>query len=436
MEGTDRLLNLLRRRGLMSGKEIQRDLDISQPMMSRFIKEAGPRLCRLGRSVATRYALPREITGLGRQTPVFRVDEQGRVTEHGILRWLAEGGCWLERSMGDNQLFPGMPPFVEDMRPQGYIGRGFPSLHPELKLPGRVIDWNDDQQLIALAMRGEDCVGNLIIGEESLNRFLARPAVPRTRADYADLATGVLVDQPGSSAGGEHPKFAIRSGDRHLLVKFASGDGVVADRWRDLLVAEHVALEVLRDIGIAAPRTEWFDLEGSRYLEMERFDRSGPRGRRGVISLSALNGHFLGYNPDSWTQANRQIMREPTLSLSKADADWMIWLDTFGDLIGNTDRHFGNLSFFAEDARELDLSPAPVYDMLPMVFAPVATSLVDRRFTPRPPTALNMRIWHEVATHAERYWARLGDATGLSAGFRQLVGECQAILAQFIVRHS
>ena len=28
-------------------------------------------------------------------------------------------------------------------------------------------------------------------------------------------------------------------------------------------------------------------------------------------------------------------------------------LDTFGDLIGNTDRHFGNLCFFADEARQL-----------------------------------------------------------------------------------
>ena len=34
--------------------------------MSRLIHEAGSRVCRFGRSVATRYALPREIAGLGR----------------------------------------------------------------------------------------------------------------------------------------------------------------------------------------------------------------------------------------------------------------------------------------------------------------------------------------------------------------------------------
>jgi hypothetical protein len=85
------------------------------------------------------------------------------------------------------------------------------------------------------------CLGNLIIGEESLDRFLARRGEAYTRADYPRLASGVLTGQPGSSAGGEHPKFAIAAGERHLLVKFATGDGEAADRWRALLVAEHVA---------------------------------------------------------------------------------------------------------------------------------------------------------------------------------------------------
>jgi hypothetical protein len=83
------------------------------------------------------------------------------------------------------------------MRFQGYIGRGFPVRCPELRLPGRIRDWSEEDHLIALAMRGEDCVGNLIIGEESLNRFLAGQPRPHTRADYPDLAAGTLADQPG-----------------------------------------------------------------------------------------------------------------------------------------------------------------------------------------------------------------------------------------------
>ncbi len=436
MEKLDRLLGVLRRRGLLRGKEIQKELGISQPVMSRLMREAGIRVCRFGRSVSTRYALPREITGLGRHSPVMRVDEHGHPNRHGVLHFLTGGGCWLERESGDSQSFPGLPPFAEDMRLQGYIGRGFPALYPELRLPGRIRDWSDDHQLIALAMRGEDCVGNLILGEESINRFLSGQPQPRTRADYPNLATGTLTGQPGSSAGGEHPKFTTYSEGRHLLVKFASGDGAAADRWRDLLICEHLALEVLRDAGVPVPRSEWFDLDGSRYLEMERFDRVGKQGRRGVISLYAINCHYLGDDFDSWSRASRRILDEPCLSLDAEHADRLVWLDTFGDLIGNTDRHFGNFCFFAEEARELALTPTPVYDMLPMVFAPTDANLVERQFAPRPPTALNLQLWHEVANHALGYWSRLCAEDGLSVGFRRIAAGCRDTVARLMDERS
>ncbi|WP_435005194.1 type II toxin-antitoxin system HipA family toxin YjjJ [Tundrisphaera lichenicola] len=432
MEKIDRLLVALRRGGLLRGEEIQRELGISQPVMSRLMREAGPRVCRFGRSVATRYALPREIAGIGRNLPVFRVDENGHPNRHGILHLLSGGGSWLERTSGDGQEFPGLPPFVEDMRPQGYIGRSFPSLYPELRLPERISDWNDDHQLISLASRGEDCVGDLIIGEESLNRFLAWKPRPLTRADFPNLATGALAGQPGSSAGGEHPKFAVYSEGRYWLVKFASGDGAAADRWRDLLVCEHVALEVLQDAGFPVPHSEWFDLDGTRYLQVDRFDRIGAKGRRGVISLFAVNSHFLGYTPDNWSRAGQHILDEPDLSMSTKHADQMIWLDTFGDLIANGDRHFGNFCFFADEARHLTLTPTPVYDMLPMAFAPTDASLVERQFNPRLPTATNMHLWHEAADHAIRFWSRLSGEEGLSSGFQRVSQGCRDKLARLI----
>jgi hypothetical protein len=70
--------------------------------------------------------------------------------------------------------------------------------------------------------------------------------------------------------------------------------------------------------------------------------------------------------------------------------------------------------------------------MLPMVFAPAGPNLVERRFTPRPPTALNRRIWHEAATHALRYWERLGDEGALSDGFRRIAADCHVTLARRI----
>jgi hypothetical protein len=436
VRAVDQLLHVLRR-GPLSPRDLQHTLEISQPTLSRLVRQAGPRVIRLGRSVATRYALPRPIPGLQQgPIPVYRIDVHGQASDHAILHALSGGDTWLERTSGDNQLFTGLPPFVHDMRPQGYIGRAFPALYPELNLPLRITDWTDDHQLVALALRGEDCVGNLILGQESLDRFLSRNVEPRTRADYPSLASGVLAGQPGSSAGGEHPKFAVTTAEQHLLVKFASGDGPAADRWRDLLIAEHLALETLRAAGHHVPRSHWFDLDGIRFLEVERFDRVGTRGRLGLISLFALNCQFLGGEFDTWSQATQRILAEPNLSLSQTHADQVIWLDTFGALIANTDRHFGNLSFFAEEASARTLIPTPAYDMLPMLLAPVGQTIVERSFTPQPPIALNRNLWPDAATQALHYWARLCDEPSLTHEFRRHTHDLHATLAHHILRHS
>ncbi|MFO0803224.1 MAG: type II toxin-antitoxin system HipA family toxin YjjJ [Gemmataceae bacterium] len=436
MREVERLTEILRLRGLLRGEDIQRELGISQPVFSRLVGEAGSRVRRFGRARATRYALPREVADVGREAPVFRVDEAARPHPHGTLHFLARDECWFERQSGGGQHFAGLPPFLEDMRPQGYIGRGFPTLHPELRLPGRISDWSDDHHLLALAMHGEDCVGNLILGEESLNRFLAGPSPSYSRMDYPELARGASVVQPGSSAGGEHPKFAIRSEDRHMLVKFAAGDGAAADRWRDLLVCEHLALETLREAGIPAARSEWFDLDGIRFLEVERFDRIGRRGRRGAISLYAVNVHFLGEAFDSWSRAARRIREAPALQMSEEDAGRMVRLDAFGELIGNTDRHFGNVSFFTEEAPKLDLVLTPVYDMLPMVFAPTGANVVERPFAPGPPNALNLQVWPRMAELARSYWSRVCEAAGIGEGFRRIAGECQAAVSRLMDRYA
>jgi hypothetical protein len=42
----------------------------------------------------------------------------------------------------------------------------------------------------------------------------------------------------------------------------------------------------------------------------------------------------------------------------------------FGQFIGNTDMHFGNLSFFVEDVAKPVFVSTPVCDMLPMMWRP------------------------------------------------------------------
>jgi len=56
--------------------------------------------------------------------------------------------------------------------------RGVPQRYPELKLPQRVSDWTDDHYLRWFTQRGDDSVGDLILGAAALDRFLAVQSVP------------------------------------------------------------------------------------------------------------------------------------------------------------------------------------------------------------------------------------------------------------------
>jgi hypothetical protein len=298
-------------------------------------------------------------------------------------------------------------------------------LHPELGLPPRIVDWHDDHRIIALAQRGEDCIGNLIIGDESFNRFLAGTPQPVQREDYPELARRSLEGQPGSSAGGEQPKFAAYSQGRHVLVKFAAGaPGPITERWQDLLFAERVALDVVRAASLDAASADVFDVGGARFLEVERFDRVGALGRKALVSLYAFATQHLGYQND-WTRASQELLAMQRLDA--VDARRMRWLDAFGQFIANTDRHFGNISFFMAENGMLRL--APVYDMLPMLLAPKDNHLVTRPFEPQPPTADNYDVWPDAAQHAQAYWNRLATTAELSPSFRQLCATCRDAVA-------
>lgn len=424
MVTVDQLLAELGRLGQARASELASRLGVSQPTVSRLITAAGDRVYRLGTGRATRYALTRSIPPLGTQLPIHRVDETGKIHRYGTLHLLAGGHHWLAQEDGPGTFFEGLPPPAADMSPQGYLGRSFTTRFPELDVPRRITDWNDDHRLLALALRGEDCTGNLILGDESLNRFLAQPPHPVHPSDYPELARASMMGQPGSSAGGEHPKFTAYSEGRHVLVKFSPADeSAAAQRWRDLLACENIALELLRAEGLPAAMARSLSIEGRRFLEVERFDRVGSRGRKALLSLGAIDDEYFGHR-DTWTKAAQRMLT--ARRLDPEDARSMRWLDSFGQLIGNSDRHFGNLSFFVEEDGRFRL--APVYDMLPMLFAPVGTDLIERRFEPAPPTADNLDVWPQAARCAATYWGRLGALGELSHEFRQLALHCRDVV--------
>jgi hypothetical protein len=420
---SDDVLAFLLRRGVSTSADVQRALNVGQATLSRALSSLGDQTVRIGGGRSTRYAARRELPQIGSSWPMFRIDSEGEPKLLGRLHALANDQYWFDASLGEYpRLNDGLPFFLQDLIPQGFLGRTVPRHFPELGLPERITDWNDEHVLIYLCRRGEGCIGDLLMGDESLQRFL-KPAtkeeVPHTQRDYPKLADAAIAGAaPGSSAGGEHPKFtaSIRHGRtlRHVLVKFSpSGKDRVAQRWSDLLVSEHLATQVLQSARLTPTTTELLSAGGRTFLESQRFDRHGVRGRSGLVSLAALANEYLGVR-DNWMTATANLARMRVIS--QDDAETVRRIATFGRLIANTDMHFGNLSFHL--SFESPPTLAPVYDMLPMLYAPTAGDVVvAREFEPPLPTAANLDIWKEIAGLAVEYWRQVSTHPQISSDF-------------------
>lgn len=418
-------LRLLLARGPQTSRALQQATGLSQPTVSRALAALAPELVTLGAARSIRYALL--DPGRGYQNlPVYRVDTEGRIAPIGRLLPVRPEGHVMRQADGAAIHHEGLPWWLADMRPRGYLGRAYAARHgAALGLPAALNEWTDAQAVRALVAHGHDVVGNLLLGELAREHFLAAPAsVPIAAANkpaaYAALAAQVSRgDMPGSSAGGEQPKFAAcaetADGSRHVLVKFSvPAQHAVAERWRDLLLAEHLALETLREAGVAAARTAIVDLGDQRFLEIERFDRIGERGRRAVFSLGSLDDQFLGRRNQPWPDVVQGLADQGLVRPEVAQGAARLY--AFGTLIANTDMHAGNLSFLSDG--ELPCGLAPAYDMLPMGFAPrsggaMPDTLGPVRLAPGVPAA----VWRQAHAWALDYLLRLGAHPGLSPRF-------------------
>src|SRR5215471_7453598 len=225
-------------RGVLSAGDLRQRLGVSGATLMRMVREAGPDILRLGQARATRYALRQTWPNLDNSRfPLFRISESGTAVSAGELITLAaHQSAW----MPTGTVFAGLPAELVDARPSGFLGRHFAAAHTDLRLPPRLSDWSDHHILLAMSRRGEDLPGNLIVGEESFARWQELEPVSRSRDDYPALAEATIAGHPpGSSAGGERPKFGALVGTQHRLLKFAGRGGIsdaVARRWCDLLI--------------------------------------------------------------------------------------------------------------------------------------------------------------------------------------------------------
>jgi len=431
---TQHALQALRRQGsVLTSAELQTLLNVSQPTVSRALApliQSG-QVQKVGAARSQRYVLARSVPGVGREVQVMRIDALGQPSPFARMVPLEGGAFWVDEADGVSAKHDGLPWFLDDMRPQGFMGRTFAHAHPELQLGSDPCHWSDDDVLRALTLFGDDLPGNLILGEAAFARFHSLPERASrvdSAADYPRLADQAMQGtHPGSSAGGEQPKFCTITAGRPVLVKFSpAGDSAVDQRTRDLLVCEHLALQTLADAGIPAARTQIHSGAGRIFLESERFDRApalsgqgGQVGRIGMVSLQVYDAEYVG-EMDNWAAtANRMVARK---LLKPADARTLRLLEAYGQLIANTDRHYGNISLLIQDD---DWVLSPTYDMLPMLYAPVAGELVARDFAARPlqPTAATLPEWQQARELAATFWQAAATDARVSEGFRQVAAE-------------
>lgn len=423
------LTPLIQSRGPVSATELAGALRVNRTTIARTLPDFGNELVTLGATRSTRYLLRRPVRNIGNRWPIYRLDADGRAEEWAELEalfdrnwrvsWAGSAPEWAGHFTAPNGLWGGFPLFLGDARPQGFLGRTIGRrISRTLQLSDDPRQWSDDHVLIYLQTAGEDLPGNQVVGDDCLRRALGRVVAEETvtEADYPALAATIAETLPGSSAGGEQPKFLADLRDAGpVLVKFSAPmDQPTGRRWADLLLCEFHAHQVLADAGLALPGARLLDSGGRRFLEIPRFDRNGRGGRTGVVSLEALVAATGGNLSRDWLEAAGNLQR---LGLIDADSLAVIRrLSAFGELIGNTDMHFGNLAFFLTDTLPLRVTPA--YDMLPMLWSPGNQGeLIERRFAPAPPVPAMTEAWREAEGWAEGFWARVADGGRLSDGF-------------------
>ncbi len=431
----DILLQTLRISRRVRARELLERLQVSRATLMRAVRAAGLRVVARGQARRTAYAARRTVRGTLERLPLFRVDEHGRAHEVATLIPTYPNGCALEyrepfawpldRDMEDGW-FDGLPYPLEDMRPQGFLGRHFARHNASvLQVNEDPQHWSEDDTLYALALLGSDHPGCYILGEPAMRRWLAQahqdPAVvdeANFQGAYLALAENAMaLGVAGSSAGGEFPKFTAvrrRAGAFcHVIVKFSGSDtSPGTQRWSDLLVCEHLALNALADhLHLSAARSHILQAGGRTFLEVERFDRHGAHGRSPVCSWASLNGALFGLGGKPWTTAARALRDKGLLDEAGLECIELQW--RFGQLIANSDMHEGNLSFLP------GLRVAPAYDMLPMFYAPVrGVELPKRQFEPALPLPAEHRCWMAAAEAAQKFWNEASQDSRISIEFR------------------
>lgn len=432
------------RLGPKTNRELEQSARVSPATAKRVLQELGPEIFSAGQTRRRKHALRRKVRGSLSVAEMFVVDAQGRTSRSNDIELIQPTGCHAEldpavwpQDPPQGAWWEGLPYPLYDMRPQGYLGRLLAQqVAQTLDVSVNPDDWNDDDVLWFLTQYGADVPGSLVVGERAIQlwtrersqlQVIAERQVKRQYAERAESAIKQIG--AGSSAGGEFPKFTAARTLRgaatpHVIVKFSGEErSGAARRWADLLICEHLAGQVISHLtGHCAARSRIIEANGRTFLESERFDRHGDHGRSAVVTLSAVEAALIGAGRVPWPSVVTSAGGSQFFAAEVREQVEERWW--FGRFIANSDMHHGNLSLRPSGAT---FQLAPVYDMLPMRYAPLRGGDVPApeflvHDLPRPPRGAYDR-WARVVEAALLFWREASRDRRISEEFRRVCAE-------------
>lgn len=426
------LHQLLARTPELTAAQLQVATGKSQPSISLALKALGlgqpnGAVHRLGAARSSRYALTQSIQGLPARHALLCDGPDGVPQHFGELTYLSGDRVHVRSGPHEWLTQGGLPWFLTPLQPQGFLGRELARLRPDF--PADPERWSLAQLLYFVVNHVRDPSGAFGVDGPALSVPDAVRSEAPSLADACDqLAAQAGISLPaGSSAAGEQPKFLLREPDgTRWIVKFSPPRGTpFGERWHALLHLEKLALDVLQGHGVACADTRMVETATRTFLLSRRFDRSALFGYRHLVAAAAVHDHFVRVPRQHWVGTCRALLGQALLSPQGVDTAAQAFL--FGQFIGNTDMHFGNLSFFVDNVARPHFEVTPIYDMLPMMWRPsIHSGSLDADPLRQPPVLAGFAAQADaVRDWAVDYWQRAAAMRTLGPAL-QLASEVNA----------
>ena len=400
----------------LTAAQLQAATGMSQPSISLALKglglgQPGGAVARLGAARSTRYALTHPIQGLPARHNLLCDGPDGVPRHFGELTYLSGNRVHVRSGKQEWLTQAALPWFLTPLQPQGFLGRELARLRPDF--PADPERWSLEQVLYFAVNHVREASGAFAIEGPAGAAIGTVGDAAQSLAQTCDqLAAQVGTSLPaGSSAAGEQPKFLWREPEGpRWLVKFSPPRGTpFGERWHALLHLEKLALDLLREHGVASAQTRIVESATRTFLLSRRFDRTAEFGYRHLVAASAVHEYFVKTPRQHWVGTCRALVDMNLLP--SGDLSTAIQAYVFGQFIGNTDMHFGNLSFWVQDVVRPRFELAPIYDMLPMMWRPsIHSGSLDAEPLREPHAlAIEPALTDAVRDWAVDYWERAAE---------------------------